>query len=61
MNDYWVNFVKTGNPNGEGMPEWGVYDKSSGIIMEIGDKPQSQPGLHKGEFDFLEGIFKNAK
>ena len=57
MNDYWVNFVKTGNPNGEGLPEWGVYDKQSGNIMEIGDQPRLFPGLHKSEFDFLEGRF----
>jgi para-nitrobenzyl esterase len=58
LNDYWVNFVKTGNPNGEGVPEWKAYDKSSGNIMEIGDKSQSQPGLHKAEFDFLESTNK---
>ncbi len=22
MSDYWVNFAKTGNPNGENLPEW---------------------------------------
>lgn len=22
MSSYWVNFAKTGNPNGEGLPEW---------------------------------------
>ena len=22
MSDYWVNFASTGNPNGEGLPEW---------------------------------------
>jgi len=54
MSDYWVNFVKKGNPNGEGLPEWGVYDKSSGNIMEIGDKPKLSPALHKSEFEFLE-------
>ncbi|MGC1392375.1 MAG: carboxylesterase family protein, partial [Bacteroidales bacterium] len=59
MSDYWVNFVKTGNPNGDGVPEWKAYDKSSGNIMEIGDKSQSQPGLHKVEFDFLEGVNKH--
>jgi para-nitrobenzyl esterase len=61
MNNYWVNFVKTGNPNGEGMPEWGIYDKSSGNIMEIGDQPRLSPGLHKSEFDFLEGFTVSKK
>jgi para-nitrobenzyl esterase len=61
MNNYWVNFVKTGNPNGEGLPEWGIYDKSSGNIMEIGDQPRLSPGLHKSEFDFLEGFTVSKK
>jgi para-nitrobenzyl esterase len=59
MDAYWVNFVKNGNPNGEGVPEWKVYDKSSGNIMEIGDKPELKPGLYKGEFEFLEGANKH--
>jgi para-nitrobenzyl esterase len=58
MDEYWVNFIKTGNPNGEGLPVWGPYDKSSGNIMEIGDKPILSPALHKGEFDFLESTGK---
>ena len=58
MNEYWVNFIKTGNPNGEGLPVWGAYDKTSGSIMEIGDKPILSPALHKDEFDFLEGNSK---
>jgi para-nitrobenzyl esterase len=56
MDAYWVNFVKTGNPNGEGVPEWKVYEKSSGNIMEIGDKPELKPGLYKGKFEFLDGV-----
>ncbi len=55
MNGYWVNFVKEGNPNGKGLPEWPSYDKSTQTIMVIGDKAKSVPGLHKDEFEFLKG------
>ncbi len=56
MNDYWVNFVKNGNPNGKDLPEWKVYDKPVGNVMEIGDQPKLIPGLYKDEFSFLEGL-----
>lgn len=58
MSNYWANFVKNGNPNGKGLPEWSVYTKATGDIMEIGDIAKLTPALHKSEFDFLEGIAK---
>ena len=54
MSQYWVNFIKTANPNGEGIPEWKSYDKVSGNIMEIGDTSILRPALFKMKFDFLE-------
>lgn len=54
MSDYWVNFAKTGNPNGEGLPEWKSYDKESSSIMELGDKVVLQSGVFKNVFEFLE-------
>ena len=56
MSDYWVNFAKTGNPNGQGLPEWKSYDKQSGNIMELGDKVVLRPSLFKKELDFLEKV-----
>ena len=55
MNNYWVNFIKNGNPNGTDVPEWKAYDKINGNIMEIGDQSKLIPGLYKKEFEFLSG------
>jgi para-nitrobenzyl esterase len=54
MSSYWVNFAKTGNPNGQSLPEWNSYNKQSGEIMVVGDKLESKPAFMKKEFDFLE-------
>lgn len=36
MSAYWVNFVKTGNPNGEGVPSWPAYRRDTSTVMELG-------------------------
>jgi len=54
ISTYWVNFAKTGNPNGTGLPTWEAYDKTTGKIMVLGDKVGTKAGLLKKEFDFLE-------
>ena len=36
MLSYWVNFVKTGDPNFEESMQWTPYFKSEGKIMELG-------------------------
>jgi para-nitrobenzyl esterase len=32
-NSYWANFAKTGNPNGEGLPDWPQYDPKADVLM----------------------------
>jgi len=32
MSAYWVNFIKTGNPNGDGLPEWPKASLDAGKI-----------------------------
>ena len=36
MVKYFTNFIKTGNPNGAGLPEWNEYSHN-GNVMELGD------------------------
>ena len=56
MNSYWVNFAKTGNPNGKGLPEWTVYDPKKNEILDVQSdgKPVSKPDPRKTRLDVIE-------
>jgi para-nitrobenzyl esterase len=54
MSSYWVNFAKTGNPNGAGLPKWKAYAAKKGFIMELGDQVKTHRGMYKDAFRFLE-------
>lgn len=35
MQQYWVNFAKTMNPNGAGLPNWPVYEEGKKTVMQF--------------------------
>ena len=39
--DYWANFVKTGNPNGDNLPEWKAYNTKDKEVMVFDTTQQS--------------------
>ncbi|OOF90587.1 hypothetical protein ASPCADRAFT_178799 [Aspergillus carbonarius ITEM 5010] len=37
LSDYWVNFIRSGDPNGPGLPAWPANKATDPVIMEVGD------------------------
>jgi len=60
MNSYWANFAKTGNPNGEGLPVWPLYNTHNEEILdiELDGKPVGRPDPRKARLDVIEKAFK---
>jgi para-nitrobenzyl esterase len=60
MNTYWTNFAKTGNPNGNGLPNWPLYDtqKEEILDIELDGKPVSKPDPRKARFNVIEKAFQ---
>jgi para-nitrobenzyl esterase len=56
MNAYWVNFAKTGNPNGKGLPSWPIYSTKTNELLEVqpDGKPVGKPDLTKARLDVIE-------
>lgn len=61
MNRYWVNFAKTGNPNGKELPQWSIYDSNKNEVFEF--KPDGSAGIVNDErkirLDVIEKSVEN--
>ena len=50
---YWVQFAKTGNPNGQGLPPWPQYESVSDKNMDFGDTVSVKEHLYKKQCDYI--------
>ncbi|WP_417451115.1 carboxylesterase/lipase family protein [Kordiimonas sp.] len=54
MMSYWVNFARTGNPNGLGLPDWQPYHKQAPYIQELADLIDELPAEGSAICAFLD-------
>ena len=53
MSGFWINFIKNGNPNGNGLPEWKSYNTTDKEVMMLGEVQHSQVMKDYKQLDFL--------
>jgi len=62
MEAFFANFVKSGNPNGLGVPEWHAVDNSHGVtVMYIDVNSRSVADKHANRYLFMDKAVKNSK
>jgi para-nitrobenzyl esterase len=55
MQAYFANFIKTGNPNGPGLPQWPAANQGKTVeVMHIDVDSKAQPEAHRDRYLFMD-------
>jgi para-nitrobenzyl esterase len=61
MSSYWANFIRTGDPNGKGLPRWPAVSEQAGKTMEVGDRNAPIPVADPARLAFFEKFFGKTR
>jgi para-nitrobenzyl esterase len=58
ISSYWVNFAKTGDPNGPGLPTWLPFDNTAtNPVLYLGTQIQPGPLPNKPGLEFMDAFW----
>lgn len=61
MSRYWVNFAKTGNPNGAGLPEWPAWDNTAPQVLHFTPEPTVGEVANLEQLEAIDLFFQHAR
>ena len=56
MEEYFANFIKTGNPNGAGLPQWPAFNRSSPQFLRIDVDTHAEPDRRANRYQVLDKL-----
>lgn len=54
VSSMWVNFARSGDPNGAGLPQWPAYDANSDRLMNFSDAPKAEKAPYEDKLNFID-------
>ena len=57
MSSYFVNFAKTGDPNGPGLPRWPTFTEASQSVMHVDAKSSARPMPNMAQIRAMDEYF----
>jgi len=58
MGNYWINFVKYGNPNGNKLPQWPAFSADKPVVMHFDNTPYIGPVPDEKSLNVLDEYFR---
>jgi para-nitrobenzyl esterase len=59
MQDYFANFIKTGNPNGGSLPKWPTVNSGNTVqVMHLDVNTRVEPEQQGARYQFLNQFFQ---
>jgi len=58
VSTYWVNFAKNGDPNGDGLVKWPVWNPVTDQALEFGDQINPRSQVNKPGLDFFDSYYR---
>jgi para-nitrobenzyl esterase len=55
MQQYFANFIKTGNPNGPGLPVWPTFDTGQRMTMDVDTRAEREKV--RARYQFLDQFY----
>jgi len=58
MSKYWTNFAKTGDPNGEGLPKWPLFEENKASVLNLNDNIKTIEVPNSDKLQLMDEFFK---